>query len=564
MLAYELYLKNKESNANNPRSGLKPLKKIFYQNKTVNIDKKNLEEYDANYSDKHKVLQDWLQMPLNTLDSQRLNLPDFRTGSAGRNPYIEIYGYLKTNKKLETTLTISIGKKPNFIEYSLDMKNGKIKKTNSSRVNLKLDQKNYLIGSDELFSEYVKSGLINKDGMLDLEAFDQIARKFLDYTKRQTPNITKPGAASFGLFILPNNSKISFKQNKQSQPNSESFTDYFGNSVSDYATDRTSTAKWLSYDDSAFTINCKQGKEFYQNIGIGNSSLKKIYVDKEQTFNISGLTWTFVDISPKSHYKFIDTRKGIFSQLFENYQNLANNAPLRQKIHLKIVCNRINQAKQEILIDENLTMEKMKNLFEGTSANTPPLAFEVLIDNSGRNTIWSAYLLAVKNFLSGNITSRDYLLSFFQRRVAQQRYDWIKSKNDKDQKEFFTRAEFCLKTLCNPNRSLELITPSENFAVNVGLIARAYLEFKQKNKDTDNSTSDILTYSKYDREKLRFVISRIGIGIQLSKVSEGLKKEITDKISSLNPKEEISDSEASKDFSYFFFKGYYTNPEVMA
>lgn len=185
MLAYELYLKNQESSANNPRSGLKPLKKIFYQNKTVNIDKKTLEEYGKNYSDKHKVLQDWLQMPLNTVDSERLNLPDFRTGTAGRNPYIEIYGYLKSNKKLETTLTISIGKKPNFVEYSLDMKNREIKNTKSSSVKLKLDQKNYLIGSDELFSEYVKSGLINKDGVLDLKVFDQIARKFLDYAKNR-------------------------------------------------------------------------------------------------------------------------------------------------------------------------------------------------------------------------------------------------------------------------------------------------------------------------------------------------------------------------------------------
>ena len=563
MLAYELYLKNKESSANNPRSGLKPLKKIFYQNKTVNIDKKTLEEYGANYSDKHKVLQDWLQMPLNTLDSQRLNLPDFRTGSAGRNPYIEIYGYLKTNKKLETTLTISIGKKPNFVEYSLDVKNGEIKKTNSSRVNLKLDQKNYLIGSDGLFSEYVKSGLINKDGVLDLEAFDQIARKFLDYTKRQTPNITKPGAASFGLFILPNNSKISFKQNKQSQPNSASFTDYFGNSVSDYPTKSTSTAKWLSYDDPAFTINCKQGKEFYQNIGIGDSSLKKVYADKEQTFNISRLLWTFVDISD-SHYKFIGKGNGIFSKLYENYQNLLNNAPLSQKVRLKIICIRKNQAKQEILIDENLTMDKMKTLFDENSRHAPSLAFEVLIDDyKRRNPIWSTYLLAIRNFLSGNKISRYYLLSFFQRMLLQQRYAWVKLKNDKEQKEFFTRAEFCLKTLCSRNMSEDPMNPSENFAVNVGLIARAYLEFKQKNKEIDNSTSDILTYSKYDREKLRFVISRIGIGIQLSKVSEDQKKAITDKISSLNPKEEISDNDASKDFSYFFFKGYYTTPEVM-
>jgi hypothetical protein len=188
----------------------------------------------------------------------------------------------------------------------------------------------------------------------------------------------------------------------------------------------------------------------------------------------------------------------------------------------------------------------------------------VLIDGSERKKIWSTYLLAVRSFLLGNKIQRDFLLSFFQRKLSEKRYEWIKSKDDEEQKFFFTRTEFCLKTLCSRNMSDDPMSPSENFAVSVGLIARAYVEFKQKINEPNNSTTDILTYSKYDREKLRFVISRIGIGIQLSKVSEDQKKAIIAKISSLNPKEEISDNDASKDLSYFFFKGYYTTPEVMA
>lgn len=103
-----------------------------------------------------------------------------------------------------------------------------------------------------------------------------------------------------------------------------------------------------------------------------------------------------------------------------------------------------------------------------------------------------------------------------------------------------------------------IVNKSEVFAENIGKIARIYIDFKQKHKENDNSLSDILTYSKYDRERLRFVVKRIGLGVQLSKINDDKKKEITEKISKLQPKEEIEDSMASKDFSYFFFKGYYT------
>ena len=103
MLGYELFVINKESTANNPRGGSQPIKKIFFQNDTVTLDK-DLEEYTSEYLEKTKQLQDWLQMPLNTIDKKELNLPDVRVSFAQPSPYVEVYGNVKTNKKSEIRL----------------------------------------------------------------------------------------------------------------------------------------------------------------------------------------------------------------------------------------------------------------------------------------------------------------------------------------------------------------------------------------------------------------------------------------------------------------------------
>ena len=117
MLVYELFLINKESSANNPRSGSQSIKKIFFENGKVTIDK-DLEEYASGYLEKTKQLQDWFQIPLNTIDKKELNLPDVRVSFAQSSPYVEVYGLLKQTKT-QKVLSITISKKPNLIEYSL-------------------------------------------------------------------------------------------------------------------------------------------------------------------------------------------------------------------------------------------------------------------------------------------------------------------------------------------------------------------------------------------------------------------------------------------------------------
>lgn len=103
-------------------------------------------------------------------------------------------------------------------------------------------------------------------------------------------------------------------------------------------------------------------------------------------------------------------------------------------------------------------------------------------------------------------------------------------------------------------------SPSEKFAYQVGKIARTYIDFKKKRANESHSLRDILAYSKYDREKLRFVMSRIGMGVNISKASQNNIELINNKISKHQPEEEIPDSQAYDDYSYFFYKGYFEGP----
>ena len=561
MLAYELFLINKESSANNPRGGSQPIKKIFFENGKVTIDK-DLEEYASGYLEKTKQLQDWLQMPLNTIDKKELNLPDVRVSFAQSSPYVEVYGTVKTNKNSESTLSITIGKKPNIIEYSLDVSTGKITETQNSKVKIKIDDENYFLKDNNLFTSYIDSGLLDKDGTINNNAFDIISRKFLEYAKTRACILTKHGNLRFRIYILPNDSEIKVKE-KEIATEGDSFLDYFGNTSSEYASTPTTTTKFLSYDDKAFTINCKQKSNFYKNLGIGKESLQKIFRPKEKTFNISGLEWTFVNISD-SKYKFKDTQKGILTQLYENYKILSKGGPSEQ-INLKVICVRVNQAKQELLIDENLTMKQMSKMFSEIDETKIPFSvFEILIDKSNKNPIWNTYLYVINNFLSGNSISKEFLLMYFTKLLKHKIFDWIKLKNNKEQLEFFSKSDFCIKYLINANITQSYLNSNEEFALRIGQIARLYVDFKQSNKDGDNSLGDILTYSKYDRERLRFVYSRISRGVQLAKVADTSKDSVTKKISSLRPKDEISDEDASKDYSYFFFNGYYSSQEIKA
>jgi len=96
---------------------------------------------------------------------------------------------------------------------------------------------------------------------------------------------------------------------------------------------------------------------------------------------------------------------------------------------------------------------------------------------------------------------------------------------------------------------------NEEYAYRIGKIAGEYLNYKRTTRETSNSLYDIMTYTKYDRERLRFVYQKISIGIFLSKKLDTQGQGLVQAIADLMPKDEIDDAKSDTDFSYFFYKG---------
>jgi hypothetical protein len=147
VLAYELYLRNKDSTANVVKQQ-KPIKKIFVNKGKVIVDNKTIDEYGSETVGKYRILQESLAMPLNTSDRTHLNLPDSRTSSSQPNPYVELYGTLKvTNMKPTLSLQIT-GKnrtgreKRDVLEASYNISDDQVLIQARKGIQLKLDRKN--------------------------------------------------------------------------------------------------------------------------------------------------------------------------------------------------------------------------------------------------------------------------------------------------------------------------------------------------------------------------------------------------------------------------------------
>ena len=225
---------------------------------------------------------------------------------------------------------------------------------------------------------------------------------------------------------------------------------------------------------------------------------------------------------------------------------------------MKIMCFKTTQAKIEILIDENVTMTHLKYIFNRVKeSKMPSLALEALIMTDGKTTVWDNYLYAVRSFILGNTVDKNRLIPIFVALIRKKIFEWIRSKNTGEANYFFSRSNFCINLLCKKDNNIHLMngmSTSENYSYRIGMIAGEYIKFKREVKEESNSLTDILTYSKYDREKLRFVYQRISLGTSLSKANQQRKDKMTKLIGTI-PNDEIPESESSKDYSYFFYKG---------
>jgi uncharacterized protein (DUF2267 family) len=165
--------------------------------------------------------------------------------------------------------------------------------------------------------------------------------------------------------------------------------------------------------------------------------------------------------------------------------------------------------------------------------------------------------------MNGTLFDRAVLLHHYLS-IIREKYlrDWIKGseKEKKTKQEFFESAQFCLKLLTHDGKKGLVMNKNEEYAHKIGCIAGKYVKFKRDAKEANNSTNDILTYSKYDREKLRFVYSRVSLGISLSKAADVNQSDsVAQLITKDIPTDEIDDAKAHEDYSYFFYKGVFEN-----
>lgn len=560
MLAYDLFYQNKNSTANVVKN-VTPIKKIYTVGNGFKVDEKTLDEYGEKLTEKTKLIQEYLLMPLNSSDAKKLNLPFMKLAPNSPKPYVEIFGNFKnkkTGKEFEPIIELTIPGKDESNEDKtfnaiISVKDGKIGYHADGDIKLRLDDKNYLIGNQNLYDAYLTNKVIKADGTFSSNTFKRICAEFLNFVNSRKDNLEyNTKKYSFRLYVVPGQEVISFNKEKNSAPD-KNCVDAFGTQDCSFSNETTKTAQFLSSDDPAFTLNCKERAGFYQNLGISSQSLEKINIPPDN-FGIAGLSWMFAVIDDPN-FKFEETGKGIYIQIFRNFQKLNKkfeDDPKRQA-QMKIMCFKRNQAKLEILIDENMTMDRMSGIFKNVDeSNIPPLGFEILIEKTGKSVIWNYYLAAVRSLVTGRTLDREQLLTYFTMYLRKKIHVWIK-EGGKEATDFIWKTSFCLKTLSGAISVSSVM--SELYAERIGRMAARYIEFRKAAKEDNNSLRDILAYTKYDREKLRFVLSKIGQGINLSKTRKENVEKIAYEISALMPEQEIPDSDASKDYSYFFYKG---------
>ncbi|XHH09866.1 MAG: hypothetical protein ACFCUE_04360 [Candidatus Bathyarchaeia archaeon] len=565
MLAYELYLKNKDDTVEHVKPV--PVKKVFVKvddKVNLQLDSKTLEHYGENVSqnDKNAYFKKSLSMPSNNLAS--VGLPYRGTGAAAKKPYVEFFGsYKKGRLKIFIAGEGNKGQKPVY-EYLYDFSYAKETAiVPFDFLILRLDQKSYFVKDKLLFDVYKENGVITTEGALPSNIFVEVCRAFssLWQAKIAPEELKEYSSFVFRIVVLPlsllPDGKVEHQCNAEDgECSGAEFYDCFGNFSTGHPSKATQNAKFLSFDDEAFTLNCKRGKEFYQNLGIGNQSFPKINLPSGG-FTIAGLDWYFFDIT-KPSFDFEQVRSGIYDQLLSNYNRLVKDAgeSAATRSAIKIVCAKKAQAKLEVLLDENLTLEQLKKMLsriqDGFARH--PMALEWLIIKRNNEPVWTDYLIAIRHFFNGTFIDRAFLVQRFTLVLRENLRGWLKGIK-LDSEDFFEKSKFCLKLLTKTEEGLDM-NKNEEYAYKIGCIAGKYVKFERERKEANNSTNDILTYSKYDRERLRFVYNRIGLGISLSKsntddLSQSIKGEI--------PLEEIEDVKAQEDFSYFFYKGVFQN-----
>lgn len=581
MLAAELFLMNKGTGKNLDAKSLDPLKKIFMtKNKTV-VDNTTLEAFGSDpTSTRSTFLQDWLRMPLPTTSSDKLNLPDKATGNISAD-YVVLSGVLtKHSEQKNATITVTKTKgarnSANEIKFSaeLDLETKKTKfSANVPAIPLRINKQTCIIGGKDLFREYIDSGILVEyqergkpiNAALPVRVFKNACTEFFKYVKTRDYNKeNNKFQTRFRIYLLPNDKTIKAVEEKtQAQ---HMFRDVTGNLVSGYPSKPTRFAKFVSFDDQAFTPNGSKGQEFYKHIGIGDNTLNKITLPVNRMFTSAGLTWIFIDMNNPDNIfdNHLVNGRGILYQLFKNYELLTTSARgiYKDMAMMKILCMQIEtKTKVKILIDENLTMQQIKQIFHNVNGSDIPFySSEILIHTTKWTTLRNDYLRFVRAILTvPHSFNYNFLIKLLTKEIQKEIFKWVKEKKKDKPEKFFKKAEFCRKLLSDRQGIGIRMNESEKYAYQMGKIARRYIDLRQELEDTNNSFRSILTYPRYDLTKLRFVFERVCQAINFLKTKDKSKINEFIKFVDLNKPEieGISENDQSNDYSYFFYYGLY-------
>lgn len=611
MLAYELYLRSRDAE---PPIQPYPLKKIFVNAKgsvlKIKLDSNTLEAYGGKTLPETRSFQECLSMPLS--NQSEIGLPRRMTGTASKRPYVILYGTYQNGK-----VGISIkGRKPSAktpkkltFTYRASIIGGdetEDRGADSTAIAQRLDRDHYWLGERTLHQVYLKDKVIDNDDAFSSKIFFATCNRFVDFCRQRKLAERLEDFKRrlyFELVILPysmarSNTTIRFLEGTEPDLPKSLFSDAFDTQVTGFSSKTTQTAKFLSFDDRAFTINCTKGKDFYQNLGIGRETLQNLNLPMGACFKIAGLLWFFIDLTDP-HFMFQATNSGIYDQLVSNYQLLSKKAGMapEMKSVMKAVCLRKTQAKLEVLLDENLTMDQVEeilhiNRHEWANDGTPhetvggldrqrsstelrrhPMALETLIVSRGgraSSPLWHDYLSAVQHLITATPIDRNVLINQFSRILKENLLSlWVKDlgRGVDSTDHFFEKSMFCIRLLTKELEGMTDMNSDEEYAFRVGKIAGRYVQFKRMTGEAASSTGDILTYTKYDRDRLRHVYSRVCTGVSLgmstSRTPSGSEQAMTQFLKDNAPSKEIGDDKAYEDYSYFFYRGVFDSSKPM-
>ena len=294
MLAYELFLKNKDSTKRFVEK-LFPIKKVFYNDGVVKLDENIPEDYASDIDNKFSELQEILSAPLNDSSEEKINLPDQSRGGNSYHNFVKLSGNFKIiNPKSKEIIIKLTTLKPNSFYAIFNSKKGRSFDA-IGKLSLKLNFENYFIGQQSLIDGYRDSKILDDTLSFDAGVFIKICTEIFDHISAKIYEgiFNRPIETNFEIYVLPNKNHISIKKTQ----NNKSFIDSFGNRGTGFSKETTHTVSFLSCDDPAFAINLNDRYHrnlFYENLGISEESLQKIELSASDKFNISGLSWFFL------------------------------------------------------------------------------------------------------------------------------------------------------------------------------------------------------------------------------------------------------------------------------